>query len=125
MKAKFLCNERVISKKTGLLISGIVVGILTGGYQKLVYHRRNNKSTLWDNLYPHWQEKFVYIVVFDQPSRIMSYEEYVNSESVGEIYKNEKDYEINCPLLYEATYPEDGLEFFVQDEHVKENYDVV
>ena len=107
---KFGMNQWVVSKKTGLPMVGHIHGITTGVYQDWVFRCRGQKTIRWDDLYPDWREKFVYIVVFDTPGRTCSYEEYISLESTK--FHDKATYEQNIPIQSCATYPEDDLEVF-------------
>ncbi len=67
--------------------------------------------------------------MFDSLARIITYQEFINSDTVGTAHKNQEDYEKMCPIQPTATYPEDDLEPLdsfenFDNSHKPENFDV-
>lgn len=92
-------SQRVCSKRTGLPMTGTVVGCImpVPYYNHLAM--QGYQATTWDQLYPKWKEKYLYYVYFDTPAKNCSKEEcppWLNYESI--------------PLSIMAVYPEEDLE---------------
>ena len=108
---RFMLNQKVTSKKTGLPMVGKVLGIqspvvlaLTHGLSSQVALEKIYPN--WTNLYPEWATDWVYTIMFDTPARHMSLQEYKthHPDATMEEYKEE------VPVNFCATYPQDDLE---------------
>ncbi len=70
----------------------------------------------WD-VFDNWKQDYVYMVIFEEPRRHITFEEYVNSFSpeILELYKDgslEKLYQMQTQLVRSIVYPEQDLELF-------------
>jgi len=119
-------GDRVISKKTGPVAQSTIYAIFSAhAWKAIQLAKGKSEITRWDELYPNWYEegKLVYLSLFDEPVKIVSYQEYcdnlesnldpflVELRKVPSLYKLflERQYELQ-PEVYELSYPEDDLE---------------
>lgn len=101
-------GDRVTSKKTGLPMTGTVVGLLQGHVYYSVY-AKTQASNYWDSLYPGYLDKNIVVVEFDTPQRAISKEEF--GFHSGYISKElDTQYLLQVRFTQYAYYPEDDLE---------------
>lgn len=101
----------VISKKTGLPASGVVVGLVTGEFYLGITRRPVETFVKWNQLYPEWVEKSIIYVKLSSPQKSMSFEEFkeYSDPSITED-KLKVLYDYQVPLSPHIAYPEDDLE---------------
>ena len=112
----FNLGQKVMSKKTGLPQTGYIYGIVEGKPFSLNLANRGQLQSYngWNQHYPNWPLKHIYYVMFDIPSRVISYQEYLQSIRANygpDIPEEQIQAAYNqIPLELAATYPEDDLE---------------
>lgn len=113
-------EDRVVSRKTGLPMTGTVKGVahpqviaITMGC--LTKEAALNHFKSWTDKYPDWISKAVYTVIFDAPARTSTLEEFLNQNPGSD----KEDYEEYCPMRYLAAYPEDDLELLNIEERTE------
>lgn len=109
---KFDLYEKVVSKKTGLPMTGTILGVMHPSLMGAQYYFRTVEECkegfpAWTELYPEWTKKMIYTILFDTPSRTMSFEEFLEQNDEG---VTKFDYHEKVPIRYCAAYPEDDLE---------------
>jgi hypothetical protein len=111
---KFNLGQHVITKKTGLPTSGLIIAI---EYAITFYNRVSeryfiNKKHPWDDIYPEWRntKKLVYTLMFKEPQYIVSYKEFLEQAPVE--WHTREYYEEKVRKDLYAIYPEDDLELF-------------
>jgi len=72
---KIKIGDRIVGKKTGLLIPSTIVGFIPPSYRP-EYHQRSR----WDELYPDWRSKYVVLCEFDQPTKPIRLDELIECE---------------------------------------------
>lgn len=109
-------GDKVVTRKTGQPGTGVIIGVFAPEFVKSQGH-----ALSWDNLYPDWSEKPVYLVKFDRPQKPLSFDEYIEDvtakyQSIGQPMPPEDflemEYLNNVPFVKTATYPADDLEIF-------------
>lgn len=108
-KFKFNFGDTVISKKTGLPMSGTVIGMAgpeMGQYSTQSFPR-------WDELYPSWKDKSIYYIKYKTPQKQCTFEEFCNGmqQYYGfiEMQDLEEKYK-ELPPINIVSFPEDDLE---------------
>jgi hypothetical protein len=104
-------GDCVITKKTGLPASGEVCGMLVAPMYVAQIQQYKESFGRWNTLYPDWYEKPIVYVVFDEPMRAMTFEEFVIG--IPEEHKSLDSktlYEIKIPESKVIAYPIDDLE---------------
>lgn len=76
MQYKYNLGDRVSGNKTGYMIPSNVVGVISS-YFYLEKMNDNQHMVLWEELYPDYKDKPVYICKFDSPSKTFTFEEMV------------------------------------------------
>ena len=101
---KFQIGERVTTNRTGPPASGVVVGTIIGKFWANHLMRRPVSSYgYYNELYPGWHQRLLYLVHYDTPQRNITKEEFVNHGQEEEMY------EILCPFQECVYVPEDDL----------------
>lgn len=100
-------GDRVTSKKTGLPMTGTIVGILKGVFYRAL--AKVQDSSPWYDLYPEWLDSEVYYVNFDTPQKSCSFEEFVQQSELS-IEDAQVMYKYTVPFAHNAAYPKDDLE---------------
>jgi hypothetical protein len=113
---KFQLGSKVTSKKTGLPMTGYVVGIcmpIMFGLMRGVCTQVElfDEYPRWTDLYPDWVNKPVYTVSFNSPMRTVNLEEYHKYGGSDGGYEN-------LPKAIMAGYPEDDLELLEEGVYV-------
>ena len=103
MVESFSLGSKVCSKYTGFPGYGKIVGILTS--EIYIKMSPSQSYSRWNELFPTWKDKPVYIVEFDEPVKSLTWEEY---------YKHSKnptkeEYD-NIPFYKVVAYPFEDLE---------------
>ena len=110
-KSKFSIGEIVTSKKSGLPMVGLVVGMMVAIAFRVNGKYQGSNFKYWYELDPEWDDKWVYYVLFkDGPQRTMSYEEWCDGTEIE--HHNRETYERRIPPQVMATYPEADLESY-------------
>lgn len=114
-KPKFKFGDKVATRQTGF--PGI--GEVLCQTPAILYLNLAGIGTIkyWDRLYPDWKDKNIYLVHYDEPRRVVTYEEYLTSlvPDASEIYKESylrKVYEEEVIVRHTMYYPEEDLELF-------------
>lgn len=112
---KFQMGDSVASKITGFPGVGKVIALIPS----LTYCglRQKYEVPLWDRIFPNWREEYVYLILFEEPRKYMTFEEYNSSftEEVKNWYKPgamEHFYNDKIELVRTIIYPEQDLELF-------------
>lgn len=100
-------GDRVTSKKTGLPMTGTIVGVLMAPFYKSIAKIGDNSP--WNILYPDWLTSEVYYVQFDSPQKGVSFEEFVHQSNYP-IEHAKILYEYMIPYALNAAYPKEDLE---------------
>lgn len=109
----FKIGDRVTSKRTGLPITGTVVGVSKAETYMYLSKTQPGSYPTWSSLYPEWIDKAICIVESDTPQRACSFIEFMNNYIPGdEIEKRrlEIQYKVTVPIVPIISYPEDDLE---------------
>jgi hypothetical protein len=109
----FNVGDRVVSKKLGALCPATVVGVMSA---ELYYaYTQVLSNARWEEFYPEWKDGMVAVLKYDEPVRVMGFDEYMKTVKETEI--TEELRKTNPALLkkiekqsYEATVPE--LQFY-------------
>lgn len=110
-----LC-DKVITKKLGPPSYGVVVGIILAKpyFDDYILYSNNNIGAFakWLTEYPDCmnENKFLILVQFDKPQRMISYTEYCTN--TNPILHSKAAYEIAVPSQLISFYPEEDLELF-------------
>lgn len=130
MVYKYNLGDRVCGNKTGAMIPSNVVGIISSNF----YHEKMNDVqtvTLWEELYPGYKDKPVYICQFDSPSKTFTFEEMVkqikeplnervNPPSTIDIFLYQlQNVESVLKLHYDLFTPEFSFVGYPEDDLVK------
>lgn len=103
-------GQKVISKKTGLPVIGVVVGVMDA-----VFWASINKANMprWDKLYPAWKEGYICYVLFKEPMKNMSFAEWKEDFSDTDISLEELRilYKYTCKKTHSCVYPLEDLEW--------------
>jgi len=109
-------GNRVTSKKTGLPMTGQVVGfvwpLVMAIQNNIPLRELKNRSTRWTEIYPDWDQKVLVYVFVDEPIYHMSYEEYKTHFKDG----TPEHYQETVPKVQLISYPIDDLEEIENDE---------
>lgn len=128
MVYKYNLGDRVSGNKTGYMIPSNVVGIISSDFY-IEKMNGNHPMTLWEELYPDYKDKPVYICKFDSPSKTFTFEEAVkqikkplneraNPPSTIDIFLYQLQnvesvlrlhYDLFTPEFSFVSYPEDDL----------------
>ncbi len=118
----FTLGTKVISKKTGLPMTGTIVGTMAPiaylYWQKWNLKNSDFKMHRWDELYPDWQEKPLFFVYFDNPAKNCTRKEFEKYDP--QYYPKGMTYE-EVPLVVVAVYPSDDLELFEEHSFVSKS----
>jgi hypothetical protein len=111
---KFQLGDDVMTKQIGLPVVGKVLGVMFGYYYSWANQAVNGQSLFlkWNELYPDWRTKCVYFILFNEPVRYMTYDEFCDNPTVQEEYKTRAHYEIMVKPVESVSHPEDDLELF-------------
>lgn len=112
---KFSLGDRVSSIKTGLPMTGTIHQI-TSPFLYTHTFQPGQLCFLWNELFPDWEDKCLYSVIFDTPQKRMTFEEFkYNNKKYNKIFKNNEErieYN-NLPIISSALYIEDDLELII------------
>lgn len=109
----FGLGQSVLSKRTGLPSSGIIVAVEHPQFA-LMNHFGGEAPKLWSNLYPDWNKKPVYLVNLSKPQKNLSFKEFSDSakeHGINDMLTIREEYN-NLPEVTLLLYPEDDLENF-------------
>lgn len=103
---KFKIGDKVTFKKTGCPGVGTIYGMF-----KL--SEETNNIPPWNEQYPNWQNKALYMVKFSTPQKVASFQEYIEQMPNRETFSEDQLkllYLNTVPYVDRANYPEDDLE---------------
>ena len=107
----FHIGDRVTSKHTGLPSLGTILGVV---HASIYSGRSTNEHPQWDNLYPGWEDLWVYYVNMSEPQKTCSFEEWMSTkeELSSDIDKARTIYEWVVLRADLIAYVEADLELF-------------
>lgn len=104
----FYLGQRVTTVKTGLPRIGHVCSITYGTVYKGIMERVYGPLTAWNELFPGWENKFVYQVWFDDKAKSMNKEEFQRCHPDLTEYELEEQYN-NLPPYNPVSFCQDDL----------------
>lgn len=110
----FEIGQKVTTKQTGCPTVGYVVGIIHGLSWEINTQYTGQTYTRWYELYPDWPNKPVYFVMFDEPHRTISFDEWC--AIIEPQHRDLNTYEEHVPIQAMASYPHDDLEDMGEEE---------
>ncbi len=119
MENRIQLGSMVTSKKTGFPGFGQIVEIALASYYKFVGKTVGREYRRWDELYPDWDKKVICTVMFREPRKSFTWEEYIDSYkyAIENGCEEKSEFELkeiydSFPLTQLITYPVDDLELF-------------
>ncbi len=107
MMPKFKFGDEVICKQSGPMAAGKIVGILPG----LIFKTYSSPMLGWEKIDEDWKNKFVYMVLFNEPQKPLRYDEYqLINEPIKEEYL-QKWYE-NLQMVCSIPAIEEDIQLF-------------
>jgi hypothetical protein len=105
--------------QTGILTEGVIVGIYISyalGIMRGTTDPEENRKRhpRWTELYPKWDQDFVYVVAFSKPQKAFTLEECLSGGGTQENY-DESAEQMMC------TYPAEDLELLDEGPYVPAN----
>ncbi len=112
MPKKPQLGDEVTFKRIGPPGMGVVIGIsMAGVWEK--YFASNRNLSFWDEYYPEWRAGYVALVLFKEPQKPYTFEEFkIVLPDADEIPEHELKvlYKYNVQYAKIVTYPIDDLE---------------
>lgn len=96
-------GDRAASKETGFPTRGIVVAILDPFFYCTMNRRSPDGFKKWDQLFPDWKEKNVYVMKLDKPQKSCTWEEFLEYNPKGTKF----EYETIPETIYIAFVEDD------------------
>jgi hypothetical protein len=111
---QFKIGDMVCSKETGFPGVGRIIAAMPA--LSFCGMRGDFTFKRWD-VFENWKQDYVYMVMFEEPRRHITFEEYVRNYPPEELelYKEEavqKIYERQAQMVRSIVYPEQDLELF-------------
>ena len=119
----FKLNDKVVSKKTGHPGIGEVAGIVRAEVYVASTGKELEHFTCWNDLYPDWYTKPIIYVLFEEPRRTVTFEEfvkYIPDERYKE-YDLKTLYAFQIPFTRAVAYPIEDLEYFDENDDFVQN----
>lgn len=110
-KQKFSLYDKVASKVTGFPGVGTIISVSCSDYFLQIQKQKAYKE--WDEKFPGWKFRPVYILFFEQSRKPFTFEEFTDFYQDQNYNQEElKFYYERVPLVNMIAYVEDDLELF-------------
>jgi hypothetical protein len=119
----FKLGDKVVSKKTGYPGCGEVCGIVYSAVYVASAQKNVSDFNCWNDLYPDWTDKPIVYVLFEEPRRTVTFEEFVKyiPDDRYRDYDLKTVYAFQIPFTRAVAYPIDDLEYLDENDDPVQN----